>query len=112
MHTIDFEEFLKVDLRVGTIIKAEKFEQAAKPAYKIWADFGLNIGIKKSSAQITHKYTLQQLQGMQIIGVVNLRPKQIGNFMSEFLVTGFDNGSGQIILAQPQQLTPNGAKLI
>jgi tRNA-binding protein len=112
MQTITINDFLKVDLRIGTIIKAEDFKEARNPSYKIWADFGPEIGVKKTSAQITRLYKLEELTGKQILGVVNLKPKQIANFISEFLLTGFANQDQQIVLAQPQQPVPNGAKLI
>ncbi len=112
MQTITFNDFLKVDLRIGTIIRAEAFKEARKPAYKIWADFGPEIGIKKASAQITQLYQLEELIGKQILGVVNFKPKQIANFISEFLLTGFANNNGEIVIAQPQQSVPNGSKLI
>jgi tRNA-binding protein len=112
MQTITINDFLKVDLRIGTIIKAEDFKEARNPSYKIWADFGPEIGVKKTSAQITRLYKLEELTGKQILGVVNLKPKQIANFISEFLLTGFANQDQQIVLAQPQQPVPNGARLI
>lgn len=112
MQTISFNDFLKVDLRVGTIVKAEAFKEARKPAYKIWVDFGPDIGVKKTSAQITQLYQIEELVGKQILGVVNFEPKQIANFISEFLLTGFANQNGEIVMAQPQQHVPNGARLI
>ncbi|MDZ4669182.1 MAG: tRNA-binding protein [bacterium] len=108
---IDWADFEKVELRVGSIIKAQVFENARKPAYQIWADFG-EFGVKKSSAQITHHYTCSSLIGMQIVGVLNFAPKQIAGFMSEFLVTGFEDENGHIVLNQPQMVVPNGGKLI
>lgn len=110
-QTIQWQDFEKVELRVGTIIEAVEFEKAKKPAYQIIADFG-PFGIKKSSAQITVNYTAVELTGKQIIGVINFEPKQIANFISEFLVTGFEDSEGNIVLAQPQSTVPNGAKLI
>jgi tRNA-binding protein len=108
---ISWHDFEKVELRVGTIIKAQVFEKAKKPAYQIWADFG-EFGIKKSSAQITVNYTCEALVGQQIIGVINFEPKQIADFISEFLVTGFADAEGNIVLSQPQVMVPNGSKLI
>lgn len=110
MKTINWEEFENVELRVGTIIKVESFPEAKKPAYKIWADFG-DIGIKKSSAQITKLYKKDELIGKQIIGVVNFPVKQIANFASEFLTTGFVGEDGEVILAQPERNVKNGSKL-
>lgn len=109
--SISFDDFLKVELRAGTIIDAQIFEKARKPAYQITADFG-EFGIKKSSAQITANYTPQELIGKQIIGVINFEPRQIANFVSEFLITGFPDENGNIVLAQPQSKVPDGVKLV
>ncbi len=112
MYTpITWSEFETVELRVWTIIRAETFPEARKPAYKLSVDFGDEIGIKQTSAQITAQYTTEQLIGKQIIGVVNFPPKQIGNFMSEFLCTGFYQANGSVVLAIPEQSVENGAKL-
>lgn len=110
MQTIDFIEFQRIDLRIGTIVRAEIFAKTKKPAYKIWVDLG-EIGIKKSSAQITGHYLPDQLIGKQVLCVCNFAPKQIADFMSEVLVTGFDDGSGQIVLAAADKAVPNGSKL-
>ncbi|WP_194973408.1 tRNA-binding protein [Aquiflexum lacus] len=110
MQTIDFIDFQRIDFRIGTIIRVEKFDKARKPAYKLWVDLG-ELGIKKSSAQITDLYTSDMLLGKQVICVCNFAPKQIADFMSEVLVTGFDDGNRQIILATSDKLVPNGAKL-
>ncbi|TYP94094.1 tRNA-binding protein [Fodinibius salinus] len=111
MDTISWEQFQAVDLRVGTIIEADKFPEARKPAYKLTVNFGDEIGIKKSSAQITEHYTTEDLVGKQVIGVVNLPDKQIGPFMSECLVTGFYDENEDVILATPEDKLPNGKKL-
>lgn len=110
MQTIDFTEFQRIDLRIGTIIRAENFTKTKKPAYKIWVDLGV-LGIKKSSAQITFHYQPEDLVGKQVLCVCNFAPKQIADFMSEVLVTGFDDGTGQIILATVDKTVPNGSKL-
>ncbi len=111
LKPISIEHFLQVELRVGTIIDAKSFEKAKKPAYQVTADFG-EFGVKKSSAQITVNYKPEELIGKQIIGVINFEPKQIANFISEFLITGFTDENGNIVLAQPHTKVPNGAKLI
>ena len=111
METLSWHEFEKVELRAGTIFEVEDFPQARKPAYKVRVDFG-HLGIKWSSAQITRHYTKETLIGLQIIGVVNFPKMQIANFMSEFLVTGFADENGDIILATIEKPVPNGSKLI
>lgn len=110
MDTIDFREFQKLDLRVGTIVSAEPFPEARKAAYKLLVDFG-EIGHLRSSVQITENYTLEELVGKQVIGVVNFPPKQIGPFVSECLVTGFANETGHVVLARPDRQVPNGSRL-
>lgn len=110
METIQWNDFQKVELRVGTIIQADDFPEARKPAYKLTIDFG-SFGIKKSSAQITTLYKKEDLVGRQIIGVVNFSPKQIGPFVSECLTTGFADEQGNVVLAEPEQKVPNGSKL-
>lgn len=111
MNDLAWKEFERVDIRVGTILSAEEFKEAIKPAIKMTIDFGKEIGIKKSSAQITHHYSPQSLIGMQITAVINFPKKQIGPFMSECLVTGFTQTDGSIILAVPQKGAANGSRL-
>lgn len=111
MTWITWEQFEQVEIRVGTIVSAEEFPEARKPAFKIRADFGPDIGIRKSSAQITTLYRIEELVGRQILGVLNFPPRQIGPFRSEFLLTGFYRPDGAVVLAVPDQAVPNGAKL-
>lgn len=111
MKIIEWSDFEQVELRVGTIIEAHEFPEARKPAYKLVVDFGKDIGIKRSSAQIVEFYSADSLIGKQIIGVVNFPPKQIGPFISECLITGFYNIDGAVVLATPEFDVANGAKL-
>ena len=111
MKQITWKDFQNVELRIGTIIDVQDFPEAKKPAYKIMVDFGKEIGVKKSSAQITTLYSKEELLNKQIIGVVNFPLKQIGPFMSEFLVTGFVQEDGAVVLAVPDKPTLNGSKL-
>ena len=111
MKQINWNDFQNVELRIGTITDVQDFPEAKIPAYKITADFGEEIGVKKSSAQITVLYSKEELLNKQIIGVVNFPPKQIGPFMSEFLVTGFVQENGAVILAVPDKKSSNGSKL-
>lgn len=111
METIDWNDFEKVEIRVGTIIEVLDFPEARKPAYKLKIDFGDEIGIRKSSAQITDLYLKEDLVGSQIVAVVNFPPKQIGPVRSECLVTGFQREDGAIVLTRPDSAVPNGAKL-
>lgn len=108
--TINWSDFEKVELLAGTIIQAEPFEGARKPAIKLWVDLG-PLGVKKSSAQITQHYQPHELIGKQVMCVANFAPKQIGNFMSEILVTGFPDEAGNVVLASIDKKVPNGAKL-
>lgn len=108
---IDWNDFTKVDLRVGTIVEAEEFPEARRPAYKLKVDLGEELGIKKSSAQITDKYTPDELIGKQVLCVTNFPPKQIGPYMSEVLTTGFVL-DGSVVLCVPEQQIPNGTRLL
>lgn len=111
-NLLAWADFERVDLRVGTIVEARPFPEARRPAYQLLIDFGAVIGLKKSSAQITHHYTLADLPGRQVLAVVNFPPKQIGKFRSEVLVTGFADAEGHIVLAAVAGSVPNGQRLV
>src|SRR3954463_4656796 len=108
---ITYDDFLKVDIRAGTIVAAEPYPEARKPAFKLSVDFGPGIGVKRSSVQITKHYTLDGLIGKQVAAVVNFPPKQIGKFLSEVLVLGFPDGTDGVVLISPTQNVPNGGRL-
>ncbi|NQW12026.1 MAG: tRNA-binding protein [Alphaproteobacteria bacterium] len=108
---IAFDDFLAVDIRVGTVTDVQDFPEARKPAYKLWIDFGPEIGVKKTSAQITDLYTPAALLGRQVAAVVNFPPRQIGPFMSEVLTLGFPDADGKVVLIQPSHPVPNGGRL-
>lgn len=109
--TITYDDFAKVDIRVGRIIRAEPFPEARKPAFKLWVDFGPEIGEKRSSAQITQHYTPEALIGRQVLGVVNFPPRQIGKFLSEVLILGLPDENGEVVLIGPGHDVPLGGKL-
>ena len=111
MIEVQFEDFMKLDIRVGTIVVARPFPEARKPAFKLEIDFGGDIGIRKSSAQITVHYDCENLIGTQVIAVVNLPPRQIGPFMSQVLTLGVPDADGEVVLMQPSHDVPNGVRL-
>ena len=108
---ITFDDFLRVDVRVGTIVDAQPFPEARRPAIKLWVDLGEDIGVKKSSAQITRHYEPAELVGKQVAAVVNFPPRQIGKFMSEVLVLGFPDAEGEVVLVTSDLQVPNGGRL-
>jgi tRNA-binding protein len=112
VETISWDDFIKVELRVGQVVSASVFAEARKPAYILHVDFGPEIGIKKSSAQLTHLYKPENLIGRQVMGVVNFPKKQVGPVMSECLITGFHNDKGEVVLCVPERAVPLGTKLL
>lgn len=108
---IGYDDFEKIDIRSGTVIKAEVFPRAKKPAFKVWVDFGFEVGVKQTSAQITVNYKIESLPGRKVLGCLNLGTKNIGGFISEFLLLGFTDESGAICLASTDERVPNGRKL-
>jgi tRNA-binding protein len=112
MNTISWEQYQQIDLRVGTVIAVDDFPEARKPAFKVTVDFGPEVGIKRTSAQVTALYSRDDLVGRQVIGVVNFPLKQIGPFVSEFLLTGFYQDDGAVVLAVPDQPVINGRRLV
>ncbi len=111
MSDITFDDFLKVDIRKGTVVQAEPYPEARKPAIKLWVDFGPELGVRKSSAQITAHYTPEALIGRAVLAVVNFPPRQIGKFMSEVLVLGLSDASGDIVLITPERDVPDGERM-
>jgi tRNA-binding protein len=109
--TITFDDFLKIDIRVGTVLDVEDFPEARRPAYRLRVDFGPEIGVKKTSAQLPALYAKAELVGRQVAAVVNFPPKQVGKFMSEVLVLGFPDAEGRVVLIQPERAIPNGGRL-
>ncbi len=112
MKTISFEQFLDVDIRTGTITDAQPFPEARKPAFRLWIDFGNEIGIRKSSAQITDHYSINQLKGRQVLAVVNFPPRQIGPFISEVLVLGVHDNEGRVCLIMVDGEVANGSRML
>ncbi|MBE9559060.1 MAG: tRNA-binding protein [Proteobacteria bacterium] len=108
---ITFDDFLKVDIRVGTVVRAEPYPEARQPAFKLWVDFGPEIGERKTSAQITRHYDLEGVVGKQVVAVTNFPPKQIGKFMSEVLVLGIPDEDGEVVLLAPDKKVPDGGRM-
>ena len=110
-ETITFNDFQKIEIRVGTIVDVQEFPEARRPAYKLWVDFGQEFGIRKTSAQVTKNYTKKSLMSRQVASVMNFPSKQIGKFMSEILVLGFPDNSGEVVLISLYKTVPNGGRL-
>ena len=110
-ETITFNDFQKMEIRVGTIVDVQEFPEARRPAYKLWVDFGQEFGIRKTSAQVTKNYTKKSLMSRQVAAVINFPSKQIGKFMSEILVLGFPDNSGEVVLISLDKTVPNGGRL-
>ena len=110
-ETITFNDFQKIEIRVGTIVDVQEFPEARRPAYKLWVDFGQEFGIRKTSAQVTKNYTKKNLMRRQVAAVINFPSKQIGKFMSEILVLGFPDSSGEVVLISLDKTVPNGGRL-
>lgn len=111
LPTVRFDDFSRIDVRVGTVVRAEPYPEARKPALKLWIDFGPSVGERRSSAQITRHYEPETLIGRQVAAVVNFPPRQIGKFVSEVLVLGFPDGEGEVVLVAPTLPVPNGGRL-
>tara|TARA_B100000963_G_scaffold50143_1_gene38298 strand:+ start:83 stop:436 length:354 start_codon:yes stop_codon:yes gene_type:complete len=111
LETLTFEEFQKVEIRIGTIVEVREFPEARRPAFKLWVDFGQEFGVRKTSAQITTNYEKRNLVGRQVAAVMNFPSKQIGKFMSEVLVLGFPDDAGEVVLVSVDKSVPNGGKL-
>ena len=111
LETLTFDEFQKVEIRVGTIVEVQEFPEARKPAFKLWVDFGQEFGVRKTSAQVTKNYEKENLMGRQVAAVMNFPSKQIGKFMSEILVLGFPDDEGEVVLVSVDKPVPNGGKL-
>ena len=111
MSEIDYDRFLEVDIRVGTVVRAEDFPEARKPALRMWIDFGDRVGMRKSSAQVTEHYSPEDLVGRQVMAVVNFPPRRIGPFVSEVLVLGVTDAVGSVILIGPDRMVPNGGRM-
>ena len=111
LPTVQFSDFARIDVRVGTVVRAEQNASARKPALTLWIDFGAGVGEKKSSAQLTRHYTPEDLLGRQVAAVVNFPPRQIGKVLSEVLVLGFPDANGEVVLIAPDRPVPNGGRL-